>query len=198
MGFTVNHKAGMVNDAEFETYARLLRQRGVDLGKLPRAPDPVTGHRWLCVWDTKKNAQDFADELNKRTGNKAWVVTKVDAPPSEGPMGPIIIQVGRRSDGLVFGLHPLSRGMIHSALPHVKNSATTIAIHFDSLQDFQAKYGTIDKLAREVVPLLTGLKRQELETLGYALIEDDSDRTLVFVKPGDLNPIHATSETDAH
>ncbi len=39
---------------------------------------------------------------------------------------------------------------------------------------------------REVVPTLTGLKLHELENLGYALIEDDTDRTLVFVPPGDL------------
>jgi hypothetical protein len=27
---------------------------------------------------------------------------------------------------------------------------------------------------------------QETEKLGYALIEEDTDRTLVFVRPGDL------------
>jgi hypothetical protein len=45
--------------------------------------------------------------------------------------------------------------------------------------------------------MLTGLKLHELETLGYALIEDDSDRTLVFVPPGDLNPANATPCVDS-
>ena len=45
MGFTVNRDDGMTKDAEFEAYARLLRQQGVDLGKLPRVPEPGTGRR---------------------------------------------------------------------------------------------------------------------------------------------------------
>lgn len=189
MGFTVNRSDGGTKDAEFEAYARLLRQQGVDLGKLPRAPEPGTGRRWLYVWDSKEKAQAFADELKKRTRNNAWAVVEVAAPPSEGPMGPIIVQVGRRSNGLVFGLHPLSRAMIRSAFPEGKGAVGTISVNFDTFQDFQSTHGSIDALAREVVPTLTGLKLEELTQLGYALIEDDTDRTLVFVPPGDL--IHA-------
>jgi hypothetical protein len=186
VAFTVHRNDGMTKDAEFEAYARLLRQQGVDLGKLPRAPEPGTGRRWLYVWDSREKAQAFADELKKRTRDNAWVVVEVDAAPSEGPMGPIVVQVGRRANGLAFGLHPLSRAMIQSAFPDAKASATTVSIHFETLHDFQTSHGSIEDLAREVVPTLTGLKLQELEQLGYALIEDDTDRTLVFVRPGDL------------
>jgi hypothetical protein len=38
MPFTVNRNDGMTKDAEFEAYARLLRQQGVDLGKYPSRP----------------------------------------------------------------------------------------------------------------------------------------------------------------
>ena len=186
MAFTVNQNAGMTKDAEFEAYARLLRQQGVDLGKLPRAPEPGTGRRWLYVWDSEEKARAFADKLNNRTRDNAWGVIEVDAPPSEGPMGPIIVQVGRRANGLVFGLHPLSRAMIQSAFPDSNGSATTISINFETLHDFSTTYGGIEDLAKEVVPTLTGLKLQVLENLGYALIEDDTERTLVFVRPGDL------------
>jgi hypothetical protein len=186
MGFTVCRNDGGTKDAEFEAYARLLRQQGVDLGKLPRAPDPGTGRRWLYVWESQEKAQAFADELKKRTRDDAWEVVEVAAPPSEGPMGPIIVQVGRRANGLVLGLHPLSRAMIQSAYPNAKGMAATVSINFETLQDFLATYGSLEDLAREVVPTLTGLKLQELEKLGYALIEDDTDRTLVFVQPGDL------------
>ena len=186
MAFTVNRNDGMPKDAEFEAYARLLRQRGVDLGKLPRAPEPLTGRRWLYVWNSREEAQAFANELKKRTQDDAWEVVPVDAPPSEGPLGPIVIQVGRRANGLVMGLHPLSRSMIQSAFPEARGLTMTISIKFESLQDFQEKYGGIGDLAREVVPTLTGLKLPDLERLGYSLIEDDTDRTLVYVQPNEL------------
>jgi len=186
MAFTVHRNDGMTKDAEFEAYARLLRQHGVDLGKLPRAPEPGTRRRWLYVWDSREKAQAFADELRKRTRDNAWIVVEVEAPPSEGPMGPIIIQVGRRANGLVFGLHPLSRAMIQSAFPGARASATTVSVNFETPHDFQTTHGSIKDLAGKIVPTLTGLEQQELEKLGYALIEDGSDRTLVFVRPGDL------------
>lgn len=186
MAFTVHRNDGMAKDAEFEAYARLLRQQGIDLGKLPRAPDPATGRRWLYVWDSPEKARAFAEELRKRTCDDAWVVDEVDAPPSEGPMGPIIVQVGRRATGLVLGLHPLSRAMIQSAFPHAQERDVTVSIKFETLHEFRARYGSIEELAKEVVPTLTGLNLQELEEIGYALIEDDTDRTLVFVRPGDL------------
>jgi hypothetical protein len=186
MAFTVSRNGGGTKDAEFEAYARLLRQQGVDLGKLPRAPEPGTARRWLYVWDSVEKAQNFADELKKRTGDNAWIVVEVAAPPSQGPMGPIIVQVGRRATGLAFGLHPLSRAMIQSAFPRAEGKATTVSINFETLQDFSTTHGSIEALAREVVPTLTGLTLQELEQLGYALIEDDTNRTLVFVRPGDL------------
>jgi hypothetical protein len=188
MAFTVSRSDGGTKDAEFEAYARLLRQQGVDLGKLPRAPEPGTRRRWLYVWDSREAAQAFADELKRRTGDNAWIVIEVAAPPSQGPMGPIIVQVGRRANGLVLGLHPLSRTMIQSAYPSARREGTTvsISIDFNTFQEFLSKFGSIEELARSVVPTLTGLTLEQLEKLGYALIEDDTDRTLVFVPPGDL------------
>ena len=195
MAFTVSRNDGASKDSEFEAYARLLRQQGVDLGKLPRAPEPGTGRRWLYVWDSRNKAEAFADELKRRTSDNAWVVVEVDAPPSEGPMGPIIVQVGRRATGLAFGLHPLSRAMVRSAFPDLKGTATTISINFDTMHDFLTTHGSIEALAREVVPTLTGLTPQELGKLGYALIEDGTDRTLVFVPPGDL--VQACDRSDS-
>ena len=59
MGFTVTHQGG-TKDVEFEAYARLLRQKGVDLAKLNRVPEPGTGRRWLYVWNVEADAQAFA------------------------------------------------------------------------------------------------------------------------------------------
>lgn len=186
MNFTVSRNDGMTKDAEFESYARLLRRRGVDLGRLPRAPEPGTGRRWLYVWDSQVEAQRFADELKQLTNDNAWEVVTVAAPPSEGPMGPLIIQVGRRSNGLVFALHPISRTMIQSVHPETRITASTISVSFTTLDDFIATHGGIENLAREIVPTLTGLALTEVETLGYALIEDDTNRTLLFHSPNDL------------
>ncbi len=188
MAFTVIRADGTMRDAEFEAYARLLRQRGIDLGRLPRVPEPGTRRRWLYVWDSRQDAEAFADELNRRTPDR-WIVIETNGPPSDGPLGPITVQVGRRADGLVFGLHPLSRSIIESAFPEAKGSASTISVNFDTLDDFQAKHGGLENLAREVVPTLTGLSREDLEKLGYALIEDDTGRTLVFVPSGDLSEV---------
>ena len=44
MGFTVTRPGGTKN-AEFEAYARLLRQQGKELGNLPRVPDPENSSR---------------------------------------------------------------------------------------------------------------------------------------------------------
>jgi hypothetical protein len=188
MTFTVSHNGGDAKDAEFEAYARLLRQQGADLGNLPRAPEPGTGRRWLYAWDSREKAQAFADQLMKRTRDDAWRVVEVASPASEGPMGPLIVQVGRRGDGLVLGLHPLSRMLVQSAFPNARASASTVSIQFDTLQDFSTTHGGIEDLAREVVPTLAGLDLQTIERLGYVLIEDDTDRTLVYVRPGDLVP----------
>jgi hypothetical protein len=186
MGYTVNRVDGATRDAEFEAYARLLRQQGVDLGKLPRAPEPNTRRRWLYVWDTRDKAQLFADELRKITDDDSWNVVEVAAPASEGPMGPLIIQAGRRADGLVFGLHPLSRALVQSAFPNVHATANTVSIGFETLADFNVNHGSMEDLAREVVPTLTGLSSQQLGMLGYSVIEDDTGDTLVYVPPGDL------------
>jgi hypothetical protein len=188
MAFTVSRDGGDANDAEFTAYVRLLRQRGADLGRSPRAPEPGTGRRWLHVWDARKEAQAFADQLRKRTRDPAWKVVEVASPSSEGPIGPLIVQVGRRADGLVFGLHPLSRTLIQSAYPEAKSAAATVSIRFETFQDFQRTHGGIEDLAREIVPTLAGLSLQAIEQLGYVLIEDDTDRTLVYVPPGELVP----------
>jgi hypothetical protein len=83
MAFTVSRTDGGTKDAEFEAYARLLRQQGVDLGKLPRAQEPGTGRRWLYVWQNQENAEAFANELRTRTRDNHWAVVEVGAPPIE-------------------------------------------------------------------------------------------------------------------
>jgi hypothetical protein len=183
MSFTVT-RAGGTKDNEFEAYARLLRQQGVDLGRLPRVPEPGTKNRWLYVWNTKAKAQAFADELKKRTRDPAWQVVPVNAPPSEGPMGPVLIQMARRGDGLIFTLHSLGRAMIRSAFPDAFGT-NTVFIDTQRWDDFRKTQGTLADLVQKIAPSLTGLSGEQLEALGYAVIDDQSDETLVFVPPAE-------------
>ena len=182
MGFTVTRPGG-TRDAEFQDYARLLRQRGVDLGKLPRVRDPITDRRWLDVWDTRAEAQGFADELKEQTADPGWAVVEVNGPASEGPLGPVVIRMVRQADGLTFALHPLSRALIRSAFPQAVRSTTYATIDTPTWDDFKKIRGGLADLVREIAPGLTGLSLPQLESLGYSVVDADTDETSVSVPP---------------
>ena len=186
MGFTVTLPGG-TKDSEFEAYARLLRQGGKELGKLPRVPDPEDPRRrWAYVWSTQEDAQRFADELRAETGVRGWRVEPTAAPPSEGPFGPVLFQLARRSDGLVLALHPLSRAMIREAFPDTTPGATNAFISLQTWNDFLTTHGTLQSLVEGVIPSLTGLDLGKLNELGYAVIDADMDRTWVYVPPAGI------------
>jgi hypothetical protein len=183
MGFVVTRPGG-TKDVEFEAYARLLRQQGKDLGNLPRVPDPENPkRRWVYVWNTEREAEQFANELNEETGNGAWRVVPSAAPPSNGPFGPVLIQLARRSDGLVFALHPLSLAMIREAFPNAAPATTNAFIDVQTWDDFQKTQGRLVDLVREIAPSLTGLTQDQLTDLGYAVLDAETDRTWVYAPP---------------
>src|SRR5205085_768175 len=137
-------------DIEFEAYTRLLRQKGVDLARLQRVPEPGSGRRWLYVWPSQADAQAFADDLKKRTGDSAWEVVEVNGQTSEGPLGPIEVQVVRQAEGWAFALHPLSRQMIQKVFPG-SCRRDSIFIRTETRHDFQTTQGDIADLAEQVV-----------------------------------------------
>jgi hypothetical protein len=182
VGFTVTRPGG-ASDSEFQTYVRLLRQRGMDIGKLPRVRDPITGRRWLSVWNGREEAQRFADDLRQQTSDPAWEVIEVSAPTSEGPLGPVVVQLVRQADGLTFSLHPLSRALIRSAFPRAVSATTYATIDLPAWEDFKKTKGGLHELVREVAPSLTGLNAGQLDTVGYSVVDADTDETLVSVPP---------------
>ena len=189
MGFTVTRPVG-TKDAEFEAYVRLLRQQGKDLANLPRVPDPQNPRRrWVYVWNTSDEAQQFSDELKEQTGNNGWLVEPTAAPPSNGPFGPVLIQLARRSDGLAFALHPLSRAMIQDTFPSSTPAATNTFINTQTCNDFLKTQGTLNDLVEDIVPTLTGLNLEKLTELGYAVIDADNDRTWVYVPPAGADQV---------
>jgi hypothetical protein len=134
------------------------------------------------VWDARDKASAFAEELRRRTGDKGWEVLPVNGPRSEGPMGPLLIQLARRGEGLIFTLHPLGRVLVASAYP-TAFGVNTVSVSTQTWDDFRTAQRGLAELVREVMPRLTGLSAQQLDTLGYAVIDDQSGETLVFASP---------------
>jgi hypothetical protein len=184
MGFTVT-RAGETKDIDFEAYLRLLRQQGVDLGHVPRVPEPDTKRRWLYVWDSEAKARAFAKELKKRTGGPAWKVIPVNGSPSEGPMGPILIQLADRGDRLYFGVDSLSQAMLESAFPKAFG-VDSVCIYTERWYEFRKTRGTLADFVKLIAPTITGLSLEQLEALGYTVIDDQSHKTLVFVPPAEV------------
>lgn len=183
MSFTVTRSAGDKVD-DFETYARLLLQQGKDLRNVPRVPDPEDlKRRWAYVWDSQAEAERFVEELRDQTGDSTWRVEQTFTPPSYGPFGPVLIQLARRSDGLFIAVHPLSLGMIREAFPSAMQSASNIIVDPQTWEAFLQRDGNLEQLIEQVVPVMSGLSIEELTEVGYAVIDADTDGTLVYVPP---------------
>jgi hypothetical protein len=187
MGFTVTRTSG-IRDSEFEEYPHLLRQQGVDLGRAPRVPEPGTKRRWLYLWDSEAKARTFADQLKKRTGGSAWKIIPVDASPSEGPMGPLLIVLAPRADELIFCLEPLGQAMLRSAFPDAFG-VSFITIDAEKWDEFRKTRGTLADLVQRIAPCLTGLTSEQLQDLGYAVIDGQSRETYVLVPPAEATQV---------
>jgi hypothetical protein len=183
MGFTVTHQGG-TNGVNFEEYARLLRQKGVDLAHLRRVPEPGGGRRWLHVWDERAKARAFAEELKKRTGDGAWEVVEVNGPASEGPLGPVEISVGLQRDGLAFALHPLSRQVLRKLFPG-SCRADTVFVGAETPEDLEALQAGLPDLSQQVAVLLTGLSLDKLAKTfgGYRVYDARAKKELAASGP---------------
>jgi hypothetical protein len=182
MRFAVTHN-GEMSDNQLRWYGKVLRWHGVDIGKMPRTPEPGTGRVWLYVWNTREEAQAFAKDLQKDSRDPGWKVIEVHTPVSEGPLGPILIQIVRRPDEWTFGVDNLSIVTIRSAFPKAVNSATFTIIDAETWSTYQQLKGGLDSLVREIAPNLTGLDLEELQAIGYSVVDDDSEQTLLTVPP---------------
>lgn len=148
-----------------------MRQHRKDLARLPRVPAPNDpGRPRAHVRDTEKAAQEFANLLEKQTRDSSWYVEKTEIPDSIGPLGPIPIRLGRRSDGLVFALHPLSRSMIKEAFPRARPSMTNAFVDTRTWHDFLNMQGSRGDLVGGMAPALTGLTSEQRIDVGYAVV----------------------------
>jgi hypothetical protein len=79
MPFAVELPGG-TNEREFEEQVRLLRTWGIHVAQSPRIAEPGTENRWLHAWQSRSDAQRFADELKAITANPGWVVYELQSP----------------------------------------------------------------------------------------------------------------------
>jgi hypothetical protein len=182
MAYTITHPEGM-KDTDFPTYARILTQKGVDLGRVPRVLEPTTGRRWLYVWPTRDEAEKVLQQLQTRTEDRSWVLDEVGAPTSQGPLGPVFIHRGQEAEGYFFGLDSLSRAMLRSAFPEVVGPSA-VSWDTDSLSDFQRnRQGTLLDLSWDAALNLTRLTREQLQEIGFVVVDDDTGKTVASISP---------------
>jgi hypothetical protein len=180
MPYTVTRKGG-IGEYELEAYVRQLTRWGISLGRAPRVPDPQTGRRWLPVWQERKTAEKFVQDLCKEEDYDDWRIEKVPASAvSEGALGPLDVYVGRGEEGLTYALHPNSRTLVRQRFPHTL-LLQSVSVDPDDLNDFEQNQTVAQD---RVVQLLTGLSGEQLEELGgYRIYDPVRDRVVREAPP---------------
>jgi hypothetical protein len=144
------------------------------------------GKRWLPVWTDREKVEAFAAEVRQETKDPSWEVIETEAVGPEGPLGPIVVQLLRQSIEQLLGLEPLGRAALASAFPQAAGALTFAKIRSEDWETYRQKKGGLDRWAGEVVPLLTGLDPEQLASLGYSVVDWESEKTFVSVPPADL------------
>jgi hypothetical protein len=161
--YTVTKPVG-TKDQEFKAYTRLLEEVGIDVSNSPRVAEPGTDRRWLYAWKKKIEAERFAAELRRRTGDGSWVVYQFEnAPEQRGPVAPLEIASVPEQDGYTYYLTPASRERVVAAFPGTK-LPTNLTIKIDVQQDLLRDKGA--DWWMELARLLTGRTDEEIDSLG--------------------------------
>jgi hypothetical protein len=171
---------GGTKDAEFQAYVKLLKDRGIELDK-PRVEDSF-GRKWLHVWENRDEAEKFAAHLRKETRNPSWEVYELVPPTPETQVaaedrGPIVILVGRQSDGNTYELHPNSLKLLRKKFPRIKMKPS-VFVGRETQADYEENAG--NSMYDQVVTLLTGLDvTRVLDSFGgYRVVDPVSNLTL--------------------
>lgn len=186
MPYIVYRPDGNTKD-EFQEYVRLLRQSGIDIGKLPRMPDPVTGKNWLYVWTDRAKAEEFRTELSEQFADaNLWKVEEVNTHPSEGPIGPLVVRFIRERGQYVFSLTSLSRHVLRSAYPEAFGVPTLGMAEstFHELRDSRKDF--FPTLLGTILPALTGLTADQLRDIGVTVIDTDTKQAVYQSLPSAL------------
>src|SRR5262249_5811273 len=180
MPYTVTRKGG-IGEYEMDAYFRQLKRWGISLGHVPRAPDPQTRRHWLPVWEDRKTAERFVQDLLKEEDYDNWRIEKVPASAiSEGGLGPLDVYVNQEGrEMLAYGLHPFSETLVREQFPNTP-LLSSVLIGTDDTKDFEKNQTTAQD---RVVQLLTGLTAEQLEELGGYRIYDPVRQLVVREAP---------------
>jgi hypothetical protein len=91
--------------------------------------------------------------------------------------GPIVISIGRQSDGCVYGLDVLSRARLQDLHPEV-HRVPVVFVGYASKQEFAALHGP---MWPQIAQMLTGLATRRLRELGGVELHNPDDGTRVRV-----------------
>lgn len=160
--YTVTKPVGTKN-REFEAYTRLLEDVGIDVSNSPRVPEPGTDRRWLYAWKNQLQAERFADELRRRTGDAGWKVYQFEEDREErGPVAPLDIARIPDQGGYTYYLSPASRERVAVAFPGKLPARLNLRVEIEN--DFLSEKG--DAAWMEIAHLLTGRTDDEIDALG--------------------------------
>jgi hypothetical protein len=170
---------------------RMLRRHLGDPASIARRRDPHDPRLWIAVWPDAEAAERFHRELEAATGDPDWTMFETQTAAEAGPLGPVYIQVARRHNGWVFGLHPLSRRLVAAVFPEspaARNPVDNVTVDAATRGDWSRTQGDLSELAREMAVVLTGVDWDRLNA-GLGLIFVDSD---TGCEPADLSPAEPT------
>jgi hypothetical protein len=174
--YTVAKQTG-TKDTEFEAYARLLTEQGVDISNIPRTEELGTQNRWLYVWNDKADAERFRDEIVKRTRQRDWYVREFDIDAvTHGPLEPLTIYFGREGDGFTYKLHPNSMQLIKKKFTGV-NTVDSIFVGIDTRQDLSTQFET--SWWDQLVAILTGVSIEKIIDVGGYQVYDPISKKVV-------------------
>lgn len=83
-------------------------------------------------------------------------------------MSPLVIHIGRQSDGCAYELNPRSRADVLKRFPGVR-PAPSVFVGYASRADFQTLHGP---MWRQIATMLTGLTWEQIEAMGGVTIYD--------------------------
>lgn len=83
-------------------------------------------------------------------------------------MSPLVIHIGRQSDGCAYELNPRSRVEILRRFPGVR-SVPGVFVGYDTRAEFEELHGPMWK---QIAMMLTGLTWEQIESMGGVRIYD--------------------------
>jgi len=171
--YTVTKPVG-TKEKEFEAYTRLLEEVGIDVSNSPRVPEPGADRRWLYAWKKETEAQRFAAELRRRTGDLEWLVYPFENPDyNRGPVAPLEIASIPEQHGYTYYLTPASRERVVAAFPGTKlPSGLNVPVKLQ--QDFLRQ--NEEECWLELTRILTGRSDEEIDSLGGIRITLGEDK----------------------